>query len=266
MLKALKEKLKGIYFDLINTGERPLLEIKFEEINSDQQFAYQLASKYLQGKTVLDFGCGGGYGTEFLSRFTKRTVTGYDIDSKTIQITNNFFKKPNLKFISSSESIKEYDVVTMFQAIEHLGKYLSKILGNISKKYLKEKGIFICSTPNKLITSPGLKKPIMVFHEIEYTPAALSELLEKYFNKVKILGQLEVFKTKPELTRTANVRKKITRIISQIEPVRIISRHLPIKFKYLLMGNLLKETHHYQLTTKNGEIEKSFTLIAICQN
>ena len=265
MLKEFNKRIKCLYLGLINTGERPILEKKFEDIIPDHQFAYRFASRYIDGKTVLDFGCGGGYGTEFLSRFTKKIVTGFDVDSKTIRIAKKFFKKQNLYFIDNKENIKKYNVITMFQVIEHLGKYLPETLQNISKKYLEKNGFFICSTPNKLVTSPGLKKPIMVFHEFEFTPSTLQKTLKNYFSKVKIYGQLEI-NPKIDKSISSRVRKKITRILSQIEIIRIIARYLPIKFKYLLMGNLIKNTRQYKLATTEEEIKKSFTLITLCQN
>lgn len=267
MLKDFFKKIKGFYLDLINTGERPILEKKLEEIIPDHQFAYKFAANYVKNKTILDFGCGGGYGTEFLSRFTLKKATGYDIDRNTIAITNRFFNKKNLCFISDPDKLRKYDVITMFQVIEHFSNsFRNEILKKISKTYLLAEGIFICSTPNKLVTSPGLKKPVMVFHNCEYTPISLNKELKKYFKKVKIYGQTEVLKETKATSKIQLIRKNLTRFLSQIEMIRAVSRHLPIKFKYLLMGNLVKDRRQYKLVTKREKIKDAITLIAICQN
>jgi 2-polyprenyl-3-methyl-5-hydroxy-6-metoxy-1,4-benzoquinol methylase len=261
------KRIKNLYLDLINTGERPILEKKFEDIISDHQFAYKFAVNYVKNKTVMDFGCGGGYGSEFLSRFTLKNVIGYDIDKNTIATTDHFFNNKNLSFTSNPDDLQKYDVITMFQVIEHFTNiYLSEILSSISRTYLQKDGLFICSTPNKLITSPGLKKPVMVFHNFEFTPTTLEKTLKKYFKYIKLFGQLDITTNQSKLEKTYSIRKKITRGLSQIEIVRMISRHLPIKFKYLLMGNLVKDKHTYKLVSKKNEVKNSFTLIALCHN
>ena len=63
-MNKLKKFIKNFYLELLDTGERPILEKYFEEIIPDHQFAYEFAGKYVKNRTVLDFGCGGGYGTE----------------------------------------------------------------------------------------------------------------------------------------------------------------------------------------------------------
>jgi len=264
--------LNKIYLELINTGERPMLETIFERINAVYQFSYIFASDLVKNKSVLDFGCGGGYGTEYLSRFTKQIVTGFDIDKRTIEINDKYFNKGNLMFISNQKMIKEYDIVVSFQVIEHLKeKFVEDYLNNISKKYLKQRGIFICSTPNKLITSTNLKKPIMVFHEKEYGPIELRLKLKKYFKNVSIFGQGDEFiintKKNRDKERKVSTREKLIKKVSQIEIVRIISRHLPMAIKYLFEGNPKKDKEiNYKLVDNSEEIDKSYILIAKCEN
>ena len=58
-----------------------------------------------------------------------------------------------------------FDVVTAFEVIEHLPDF-RRFLGEVHR-VLKLGGVFMVSTPNKLITSPGLKRPLHPphFHE-----------------------------------------------------------------------------------------------------
>lgn len=44
--------------------------------------------------------CGEGYGSRLLS-VNARAVTGVDIDAATIQLANEKYKAPNLRFITS---------------------------------------------------------------------------------------------------------------------------------------------------------------------
>lgn len=258
-----------IFSNIYNTGERPLLNKKIEQIPNDIAFAYKFASKYIENKTVFDFGCGGGYGTEYLSRFTKKEVFGFDKNTNAIKTTNSFFHKDNLIF-SASLPKKKFDVIVSFQVIEHIKdrvEYYKKL-----KKLLKPNGIILISTPNKNITSYGLKKPAMVFHEIEFDPNSLKRELSKHFNHVNIFGQISnSMKDKVEknhfnyhkLVKSYSYRIKTTWWLSQFEIIRIISRHLPMFIKYLLMGHdksILKTK--YTLVTKKRLVDNSFILIS----
>ena len=156
-------------------------------------------------------------------------------------------------------------MVVSCQVIEHL-KDVKTYLEDISKNYLKPGGIFICSTPNKLITSPNLRKPIMVFHIKEYTPLDLQEVLEKYFNKVTIFGQCANSKNIKNDINKLSYRQKILRVISQIEIVRMISRHLPMFIKYAFMGPLPDDRDAtYVLCEDKQSIDRCEILIAKCE-
>lgn len=260
--------------NLSNTGERPIINQKIEEIPNVSSFAYKFASKFIKNKTILDFGCGGGYGTEYLSRFTNKKVFGFDKDKQTIRIAKKFFNEN--KKINFCDKIpkKKFDIIVSFQVIEHI-KDRSKYYKNL-KKILKPNGYILFSTPNKNITSYNLKKPAMVFHEIEFTPKQLKEELLKYFKVVKIFGQMENEMIKKvtknnynyiEIARNYPLRLKITYYISQIEIIRIISRHLPMFIKYLLMGfDKTISTKKYSLVQNKKLIDNSFVIIAKVKN
>lgn len=163
-------------------------------------------------------------------------------------------------------------MVVSCQVIEHLKeKDVGKYLEDISKKYLRAGGIFICSTPNKSVTSPDLRKPIMIFHEKEYTPAELRNLLEKFFKDVVIFGQCdESIVQLSEIYSSGGAlswRAKTLRIISQIEIVRTISRHLPMFIKYVFMGWPPDDKKiNYVLLQERQGFSKCVNLIARCEN
>lgn len=264
------QTINNIIDALSNTGERPVINRKLEEIPDVSSFAYKFASKYVKNKTVFDFGCGGGYGSEYLSRFTNKKVIGFDKDKQTIRIAKKYFNEnKNLNFCFKIPKEK-FDVIVSFQVIEHI-KDRTIYYENL-KKLLKPNGYILFSTPNKNITSYNLKKPAMVFHEIEFTPQQLEEELSKHFKSIKIFGQIEneIIKqvTKNnydyiEIAKNYSLRLKITYYISQIEIVRIISRHLPMFIKYLLMGfDKTLSTKKYSIVLSKKLIENSFVLIA----
>jgi len=80
----------------------------------------------------------------------------------------------------------EFDLVTSFNLIKHIHE--QETLIREVKRVLKPNGTFICSTPNTNVFNPGGQ--YYHFHVHEFTLPELKTLLKKYFNEVKILGQL----------------------------------------------------------------------------
>jgi SAM-dependent methyltransferase len=270
-------KILKIIENLRNTGERPLLNTWFEDIDPVLQFAYKFAGeKIVKNDTVLDYGCGGGYGTEYLSRITEKKVVGYDIAQYVIAIDRQFFiNRKNLNFFSESSCIEnKYDLVVSFQVIEHLSlvavdNYLTHL-----KKYLKDDGLLIISTVNKNTTSHNLKKPIMPFHIHEYYPQELLLLLKNYFSHVDCFGQidkdsLDKFKAGKWSYRNDLLegKNKFLRFISQIELVRLVARFTPLSIKSILFGYNKNNNfaQKYILTRDEREIDNSYILIYECR-
>lgn len=274
----MRDRLKKIYFELVNTGERPILNTKFEKIEDVLQFAYKFAAeKIKRSDSVLDYGCGGGYGTEYLSRFTEERVVGFDIDKNTIKINSIFYgKNNNLKFTSDKNILTKYDIIVSFQVIEHMSRkdcdgYLAGI-----QKLLNDGGIFFLATVNKNVTSYGLKHPIMPFHIYEYGPWELETLLKEYFPQVVCYGQIsDVFLKKMKedgwsyKEKSRKMKDRMLIFISQFEVVRFVARHLPVFFKQLFFGGKSGKNSSkisYKLTSKKEEIENSYITIYECKD
>ena len=107
---------------------------------SRYSFACQLAA----GRTVLDIGCGAGYGTRMLLEQGKaRTVIGLDI-TQTVREAENLAEGDAqcLPFANS-----KFDLVTAFEVIEHLDdpeKVVSEIF-----RVLTPMGVALISTPRR---------------------------------------------------------------------------------------------------------------------
>ncbi|MDD5120677.1 MAG: class I SAM-dependent methyltransferase [Candidatus Omnitrophica bacterium] len=176
--------------EIDNTGERILLEKETPLMIARHFCAYKFAKEFVQGKSVLDIGCGEGYGSDFLAGFAKE-VTGIDYDPAVINYARDKYSKPGLKFsildIANLSSLnRKFDVICSFQNIEHISD-TEKLLEDISS-LLKDEGIFICSTCNIKDASPGSKVPYNKFHVKEYLIDEFKEMLEKYFKRVEIFG------------------------------------------------------------------------------
>lgn len=176
--------------EILNTGERILLEKETPLMIARHICAYQFAKDLVADKRVLDIGCGEGYGTYFLAGFAKEAI-GIDYDVSVVSFAQKKYKRENLEFYAvKAEECRalggKFDVVCSFQVIEHINEpreYLSNI-----KDLLSERGIFICSTCNKTDSSPNSPVPLNKFHVREYLLDEFKLLLEGFFRKVEIYG------------------------------------------------------------------------------
>ena len=82
---------KLIVPERIIPGQTPLY--LFQKHISRDQFA----TSYVSGKTVLEIGCGHGYGTFYLAQHADN-VLGIDVASKVINEARQQYHKPNLRF------------------------------------------------------------------------------------------------------------------------------------------------------------------------
>lgn len=219
-----------------NRGERPLESKQFNEIDGVHAKPYIYVAQFVKNRRVLDCGCGGGYGSEYLARNKAKMVIGIDLSAQAIDQAKMLYKRDNLTFIVMDVTDLKFedgtfDVVTSFQVIEHLRDY-KKHLSEV-KKVLKPGGIFIVATPNKNVTSPNREKPIFPFHIKEFSPDELYTLLSMYFKEVKIMGQKTIKEVylKKEIEFRESWRMKIIWVLSSFEFVRMIARMLPVKVK-----------------------------------
>jgi SAM-dependent methyltransferase len=131
---------------------------------------YKFASRIIQGKSVLDAGCGLGKGLEILMQ-TNPVVVGQDLDPRLA--SKNVIIGP-LDAIAS----KSFDFVTSMDVIEHVEDDRS-FVANLCR--IAREGVFV-TTPNWTIT-----RCVWPYHLREYTPRELNALFEHY-------GKVRLFK------------------------------------------------------------------------
>jgi 2-polyprenyl-3-methyl-5-hydroxy-6-metoxy-1,4-benzoquinol methylase len=106
---------------------------------------YMLAKTYIRkGDKVLDVFCGTGYGSEVMVDIAE--VTAFDkFRSKAINKRVNFINAeyPNISFDT------QFDLITCFEAIEHIPRVLAKSLLKDIRKWLRNRGELFISSPNK---------------------------------------------------------------------------------------------------------------------
>ena len=112
----------------------------------------QINNRDIKNLKILDIGCGGGIICEPLARLGAK-VTGIDFAPNNIKAAKIHSKKNKLKIkyiykdIEKSKLDEKFDLILMFEVLEHLDNW-KKTIKNI-KKNLNHNGIIIISTINR---------------------------------------------------------------------------------------------------------------------
>jgi len=154
----------------------------------------RFAKKYIKkGDAVLDIGCGDGFLTNALSSACE-SVIGIDTSLTGISFSRSIIDNVKVYLACGSASNlpfkgNAFDVVTLFEVIEHIPVTLLKDVIKEIKRVLKEGGMLIVTTPNpRNLRSRILgKSMVSAKHEKEYNQAELLELF-KDFLKVELSG------------------------------------------------------------------------------
>ncbi|GFP43540.1 2-polyprenyl-6-hydroxyphenyl methylase / 3-demethylubiquinone-9 3-methyltransferase [Candidatus Hakubella thermalkaliphila] len=253
---------------MIDTGERYVPSGSFDELDATHTTNYIFAKQFIEGKVVLDVGCGCGYGCEYLARSGAKNVIGVDVSREAVKFAKAHYNAGNLDYIvmdAQNLAFKDrlFDVVVSFEVIEHLynaKKYLFEV-----HRVLKTDGIFIISTPNKKVSSPCFKKAVLPFHVKEFYPEELYILLSQIFKAVNILGKRisneEILMKEQEFRRSW--RFKIISRLSQYDFVRMLARLLPLDIKQIVTGagQLRLKPSDFELSTEY--VKHSPCLVAI---
>ena len=132
------------FYESSNMIEQDILKdikerVKHTEADDERRFQY--VRLFLQGKTLLDFGCGTG---NFLrkARTVAKEVYGIEIEEK----LNKYFHSLKLNVSNKLSSDKKYDIITIFHVLEHLCDP-RQILVDLSKQ-LNKGGRIIVEVPN----------------------------------------------------------------------------------------------------------------------
>jgi len=172
------------------TGERVIPGEVEADLWNEHFARYAFASQFAAGRTVLDIGCGSGYGAAELSR-TARAVVGLDVSVEAAQYARAHFPAGNLHLTAASATALPYpastfDLITSFEVIEHLHDWPQLIAE--ANRVLAAGGLFIVSTPNKACYAtsrgPGGENP---FHVHEFEAGEFEGALAQQFPYTQLL-------------------------------------------------------------------------------
>lgn len=171
------------------TGERTLPGVPAENYwFRRHEAAYSALLPFCHGATVLEAGCGEGYGADRIAAVA-RTVVGVDYDVPTLAHVAATYPRvapvrANLVALPFTDGA--FDVVASLQVVEHLWEQ-PRFLAEC-RRVLRPAGTLLLTTPNRLTFSPP-NRPMNPFHSRELDPAELRSLLaDAGFEVSRLLG------------------------------------------------------------------------------
>ena len=170
-------------------GERFIPDKSDLKTEAEHLHRYLSISNLVEGKSVVDLGCGHGYGSQILKNYS--TYVGIDIDSEVISGNASRFLDTSIAFLAESAdrtSIESnsVDVVVCFEMIEHVAIPVDVIAE--AKRILKPNGILFSSTPDK--SNYNLSRMIPnEFHLNELEKSEFTDCLDSFFVNNGFYGQ-----------------------------------------------------------------------------
>jgi ubiquinone/menaquinone biosynthesis C-methylase UbiE len=187
------------------TGERVIPGQVNDDLWSEHLARYAFASRFAEGKRILDAGCGTGYGSAELAQSALQ-VTGLDIAPEAVEYARATYPIPNLHFLVASCVAtplrpNSFELVIAFEVIEHLEDYRAFL--NECARVVTPQGLFIVSSPNKSYYAESRAKTgPNPFHQHEFEADEFVSELSRVFSNVRLLleNRVESFAFHPART------------------------------------------------------------------
>lgn len=245
-------KMKKVRLKLSNTGERivPPSDEEISFVFARHRFAYQYSSQFVKDCTVVDIGCGTGYGCKILSEHA-RFVLGIDYDCDSLDYCKNNFCSRNIYYAQMNADFlglkRFFDVAVSFQVIEHVldaHDFIKQL-----KEIVKPNGKIFISTPNfQKSGQPNRRNP---FHQHEFDYNQFHDLINEEFSSFDILGVVY---------ESQNLARRIIQRLPCYRWGIFLKRRSKIKKLANRMFHLTK----FRVT--DDDLEKSMDLLAVCEN
>lgn len=155
---------------------------------------YLFAANFAEGAVVVDVACGDGMGTSVYAARGARSVHAFDLSPVAVAATNRRALPGVTAAVADGRALPleddSADLVVTLETLEHIPEH-ERFLAEIGR-VLRPGGTVVCSTPNRLVYSPGVKrdeKPWNPFHVKEFDLDELRKSLERRFVCLEFFGQ-----------------------------------------------------------------------------
>lgn len=116
---------------------------------------YIFAAQFVEDKTVVDVGCGTGYGCEILKGVGRaKEVFGCDISRHALRYARSHFGESTIFSLQSATDLRAYktnqfDAGIMSEVLEHVKEYaMERTAIAQMKRIVREAGLIVIATPN----------------------------------------------------------------------------------------------------------------------
>lgn len=174
----------------------------------EHEARFSFVTQFVARKVVVDCACGSGISGRIFAKAQAKHVHAFDIDKEAISRAASEYHVSNLSYYCANAYCLPLqddcaDVFVSLETIEHLEDD-SRFLVQVTR-LLRSDGLFICSTPNRTVYSPGatlIDKPWNAFHVREYSTDEFVTILSKHFQSIQLYAQND---TKPSVVTFANL-------------------------------------------------------------
>jgi SAM-dependent methyltransferase len=173
--------------DLSNDGERYVPEVhRGTYTEAEHESRYNWAAPLARGRTVLDAGCGVGWGTARLASAGAHRVIGVDVDEGSLASGRERaagaaeFVRGDLLELPFDDDL--FELVVCFEAIEHVSDP-ARVLDEL-RRVLRDDGLLAISSPNRGVYPAG-----NAHHLHELSSQELEDELRSRFSDVAMYRQ-----------------------------------------------------------------------------
>ncbi len=155
-------------------------------VHAEHAARYLWAAQVAAGRTVLDAGCGSGFGSEILADGTPEHLVALDIAQEAVtRTTARLGDRATVTRADARDlpfSDASFDLIVCFELIEQISEG-HRALAEFAR-VLRSDGLLLISSPNPRRYLPGNPH-----HVHEYLPEELREALGHHFPHVSLSGQ-----------------------------------------------------------------------------
>lgn len=163
-------------------------------VRREHEARFRFAARYVSDRLVVDCACGEGASVPYLTAAGAAKVIAFDCSMDALQRAR---KQPAGRVslvLADGCSLPLQnacvDVFVSLETIEHVENDHALLME--AARVLSRTGTFVCSTPNRIVSNPGLGqrgRPASRFHIREYAQDEFADLLRTFFSSVELYGQ-----------------------------------------------------------------------------